>query len=66
VTGENEKPFAIGGSTFARAFKHGCAFGPIMKGKNNNIHDANEFITKEQLLTSYQIYKQAIFNLAEK
>ena len=66
VTGGTEKPFAMGGSTFARAFKHGCAFGPIMKGKDNNIHDANEFMTKSELLTAYEIYKNAIFNLAEK
>ncbi|MBE5749639.1 MAG: M20 family metallopeptidase [Clostridiales bacterium] len=66
VTGSDEKPFAMGGSTFARAFKHGCAFGPIMKGKDNKIHDANEFMTKSELLTAYEIYKKAIFNLAEK
>lgn len=65
VTGSNEEPFAIGGSTFARAFNKGCAFGPIMKGKNNNIHDANEFMSKNDMLTSYEIYKRAIFNLSK-
>jgi acetylornithine deacetylase/succinyl-diaminopimelate desuccinylase-like protein len=55
----------LGGSTFARAFKKGCAFGPEFKGKEYNIHDANEQVSKEDLIKSYQIYKRAIFNLAK-
>ncbi len=65
ITGENSKPFSLGGSTFARAFKKGCAFGPEFNGKEYNIHDANEQVSKEDLIKSYQIYKRAIFNLAK-
>ncbi len=66
VTGENAKPIAMSGSTFARAFKFGCSFGPEMNnGTSGNIHDANEFITKDALLLSYEIYKKAIFDLAK-
>lgn len=63
VTGQNKTPVSIGGSTFARAFKFGCSFGAAM-GSNNNMHDANEYISKAQLLECYAIYKQALFNLA--
>ncbi len=65
ITGEKSKPFSMGGSTFARAFKKGCAFGPEFKDKEYNIHDANEHVSKDDLLKSYQIYKTAIFNLAK-
>ena len=66
VTGENATPVSIGGSTFARAFKKGCAFGPEFVGSNGNIHDANENMKKDDLIKAYRIYKDAIFNLAKK
>lgn len=68
VTGENARPVAMGGSTFARAFKYGCSFGPSKDegAECGNMHDANEFITKDYLLKCYEIYKTAIFNLAKK
>lgn len=65
VTGENGKPLSMGGSTFARAFKKGCAFGPAIKSFKNDIHNANEKISKELLLTNYEIYKKAIFDFAK-
>ena len=66
VMGENAKPISMGGSTFARAFKKGCSFGPAFKGQVDNIHDANEQVSKKHLLLAYQIYKKAIFDLASK
>jgi acetylornithine deacetylase/succinyl-diaminopimelate desuccinylase-like protein len=67
VTGENKRPVAMSGSTFARAFKYGCSFGPELDdGESGNLHDANEFASKKHLLTCYEIYKKAIFNLAIK
>lgn len=67
VTGESAEPIAMGGSTFARAFKYGCSFGPdLNRGGSGNLHDANEFMSKDDLLTCYKIYKEAIFNLAKK
>ncbi|MBQ3492830.1 MAG: Sapep family Mn(2+)-dependent dipeptidase [Clostridia bacterium] len=64
ITGENEPPASMGGSTFARCFKKGCAFGPDFKTYETNIHDANERVKKSDLLTAYEIYKKAIFDLA--
>jgi len=65
VTGKTSQPISQGGSTFSRAFKKGCAFGPEFSGYENKIHDANENETKEHLLTAYKIYKKAIFSLAQ-
>ena len=65
ITGENAQPISMGGSTFARAFTKGCAFGPKLKGHIDNIHDANENVSKEQILTAYKIYKKAIFDLVK-
>lgn len=65
VTGEDCKPLSMGGSTFARAFRKGCAFGCKFPGVDAHIHDANERVSKENLIKSYKIYKEAIFALAK-
>ncbi len=65
VTGESAKPEAMSGSTFARAFKYGCSFGPKLWDLTGNLHDANENMPKKQILTCYEIYKSAIFSLAK-
>ena len=65
VTGENAEPQSMGGSTFARVFKKGCAFGCEFEGVEAHIHDANERISEELLLKSYEIYKTAFFDLAK-
>ena len=63
VTNENAKPISMGGSTFARAFEKGCAFGCAFPSYDNKIHDAGEHETEQHLLTAYEIYKTAIFAL---
>ena len=65
ITGDNAQPKSMGGSTFARAFKKGCAFGPKLKGHIDNIHDANENVSREQIITAYKIYKKSIFDLVK-
>ncbi len=65
VTGENSEPVSLCGSTFARAFKYGVAFGPEMAGSDGCCHEANEHVSTKDLLTSYRIYKKAIFDLAK-
>ena len=66
VTGENTFPASLGGSTFARAFDKGCAFGPEFSGYDYHIHDANENLPLTHLERMYQIYKKAIFDLLTK
>ena len=65
VTGENAKPISMGGSTYARAFKLGCAFGAGFPNTDNGAHKPNEFVTKKEMLTAFEIYKQAIENLVK-
>ncbi len=65
VTGENAEPISMGGSTFARAFNLGCAFGPCFLGSDNCCHEPNEHVSIKDLKKSYEIYKTAIFNLAK-
>ncbi len=66
VTGdEKAKPIAMGGSTFARAFKKGVSFGMDFPNASNGIHEPNEHVNEKELLTAYEIYKTALFNLAK-
>ena len=65
VTGESATPISMGGSTFARAFKKGCAFGMDFCHYDSSIHNANEKVSKQDLISAYEIYKKAIFDLAQ-
>ena len=63
VTGENASPEYMSGSTFARVFKFGCAFGPTFKNEEDCCHKPNESVSVKSLQTAYEIYKQSIINL---
>ncbi len=56
---EKGEPISQGGSTFARVFKKGVAFGPEFPNKNNLIHQANENISEKDLNSLYDIYLTA-------
>ncbi len=60
TTGKNDTPIAIGGGTYARALKCGCAFGPERENDEATIHQANEYITFEQIEFMSRIYYNAI------
>ena len=60
VTGKDASPIAIGGGTYARALKCGCAFGPEMPGDEATIHQANEYVTFEQIRLMSDMYYNAI------
>lgn len=64
VTGENASPVSMGGSTFARVFNKGCAFGPEFPNTNYHMHEADERVEKYLFIKSYEIYKKALFGLA--
>ena len=65
VTGESAKPIAQSGSTFARVFEKGVAFGPEFPDKPSTIHEPNERASIEEIEKTYDIYKKAIFDLAK-
>lgn len=63
VTGNNAKPIAIGGATYARAFENCVSFGANMPGDKDMCHQVDEFIEINNLITSCQIYAEAIYKL---
>lgn len=61
ATGMDEKPFTIGGGTYAREFTLGASFGPNMPWIENpdwiaGEHSANEGVSEELLRTALKIY----------
>ena len=64
-TGFNEKPIAIGGGTYARAFPNCVAFGANMPGQKDMCHQVDEFIDIDTLVLSSKIYAEAIYALAK-
>jgi len=64
VTGRNEKPVAIGGGTYARALKCGCAFGPELPDFESTIHQANEYVTFDCIRLMSDVYYTAIKAIA--
>ena len=64
-TGLNEKPIAIGGGTYARAFKNCVSFGMNMPGDLDLCHVANEFVEIDKLILGCKIYAKAIYELAK-
>ena len=62
-TMQNASPIAIGGGTYARALKHGVAFGPVFPDRPLPIHCPDEMIPIKDLYALYDIYKAAIDKL---
>ena len=63
VTGRNAEPIAIGGATYARAFENCVSFGANMPGDKDMCHQVDEFIKIDNLISSCQIYAEAIYKL---
>ncbi len=59
------KPITIGGATYARAVPNTVAFGPIMPGKIDMCHKANEYIEIEDLMRGTKIFADVIYRLAK-
>ena len=64
-TGLNAKPIAIGGGTYARAFKNFISYGATMPGDLDMCHQVDEFIEIDKLILSSKIYAEAIYELAK-
>ncbi len=64
-TGLSAEPIAIGGGTYARAFKNFVSFGMNMPGDKDMCHQVNEFVDIEKLILSSKIYAKAIYELAK-
>ncbi|WP_390404929.1 dipeptidase PepV [Lacticaseibacillus jixiensis] len=53
----------IGGGTYGRLFKRGVAFGAMMPGRENVMHQADEYMVIDDLLQAVAIYADAIYRL---
>lgn len=60
------KLMTIGGGTYARALKKAVAFGPMLPGSEDVVHQADEYIEIDTLLTATAIYAQAIYDLVRE
>ena len=61
----NHEPIAIGGGTYARAFKNCVSFGANFPGDTDMCHQANEFINIDKLVLTCKIYAEAIYALSQ-
>jgi dipeptidase PepV len=64
-TGEKGEETVIGGGTYGRILDRGVAFGAQFPGRENVMHQANEYMTIEDIVNSAIIYAHAIYELAK-
>ncbi len=66
VTGDLEnKPFTIGGGTYAREIEGAVAFGPMFLGREDVVHQPNEYILLEDFKKWILIYVNALIKVVE-
>jgi succinyl-diaminopimelate desuccinylase len=63
MTGDMGEPLVIGGGTYARSFKNFVGYGPLFPGQEMLAHQADEYMTTEDLLLLSKIYSQTMYNL---
>lgn len=66
MTGREEQPLAIGGGTYAKAFKNMVAFGPVFPGEEETAHQPNEYIRIDRLMEALKLTGAAMWELAQK
>lgn len=64
ITGDNlNKPFTIGGGTYAKFIPNCVAFGALFPGEEDVMHQANEYFNLESFRKTIAIYLKAIYDL---
>lgn len=65
-TGDIGSPLmTIGGGTYARALKNAVAFGMLMPGREDVVHQVNEYIYISDLMLSTVIFAEAMYSLGK-
>lgn len=64
-TGEAGQEMVIGGGTYGRILERGVAFGAQFPGRENVMHQANEYMAIEDIVNAAAIYAHAIYELAK-
>lgn len=63
-TGDDQAlPIALGGATYARAIPNAIAFGPVFPWQEELAHEANEFLSIDNLMKITEIYIESIIAL---
>ena len=64
-TGDMEsEPLLIGGATYARAFNNIVAFGALFPGREDRMHQADEYFLEEDFKKMTIIFADTIYRLA--
>lgn len=64
-TGEKGQEQVIGGGTYGRILERGVAFGAQFPGRENVMHQANEYMEIDDIVNAAVIYAHAIYELAK-
>lgn len=56
---------SIGGGTYGRLLEHGVAFGALFQGRENTMHQPDEYMFVEDILRAATIYAEAIYRLVK-
>lgn len=56
----------IGGGTYARCMKKAVAFGVLLPGREDTMHQANEYMFIEDLILSVAIFAESIYEICCK
>ncbi|MDE5715199.1 MAG: Sapep family Mn(2+)-dependent dipeptidase [Anaeroplasmataceae bacterium] len=59
------KPITIGGGTYAKFIKNAVAFGPMLPGREDGCHIANEYMLMDDFKIMIQVYAKAIYELTK-
>ncbi len=65
VTGDMTAPLIIGGGTYAKVIPGMVAFGCEPVDAPSRAHQADEYATREELLTAARVYARAIYNITK-
>ncbi|WP_322864145.1 Sapep family Mn(2+)-dependent dipeptidase [Aeromonas allosaccharophila] len=65
VTGTHADCFSKGAASYARALKHGVAFGPTFPDEKTFVHEPNEQLNLESLIKAIKIYVKVLISLQE-
>lgn len=65
ITCSKKEPIAIGGGTYARAFKNFISYGATMPGDLDMCHQVDEYVDIDKLMLATEIYAEAIYELAK-
>ncbi|MDE5545990.1 MAG: dipeptidase PepV [Anaeroplasmataceae bacterium] len=66
VTGDTTaEPMTIGGGTYAKFIENGVAYGPLMPGREDVCHIADEYMLLEDFKNAILIYAKAIYELTK-